>query len=344
MPVILNLQNADQELSKRLIDFTSGLTYALNGGMQRVADKVFLLTPRNVEVSRGGTRPRARARRLLQPGVGNRARPRQANAAPWSVAAAANVVLLADAVTTRRASSHVFVASTSLADLRVHPTCRGSGCRTRSTALQRFLYDVCEPYLRLFRAILPPLGPLDLSPMVADSALSRASADRQTCSSTGCTREEDTWLLTPSRSATSRSGAALFGYRRAASTRCSPRSPTASRTVWRERADLTDKVERARAGARPHRELEKLLRTTLVSAERASARGQRPGQARGGDDPRRGSSPRRGRSRDEARREREQLLVDARRIRSLLDARALDAVGDADNEEPEPGAEGLQAA
>jgi cell division inhibitor SepF len=51
IPVILNLQGADNELSKRLIDFTSGLTYALNGGMQRVADKVFLLTPRNVEVS-----------------------------------------------------------------------------------------------------------------------------------------------------------------------------------------------------------------------------------------------------------------------------------------------------
>jgi cell division inhibitor SepF len=51
IPVILNLQNADTELSKRLIDFASGLTYALNGGMQRVADKVFLLTPRNVELS-----------------------------------------------------------------------------------------------------------------------------------------------------------------------------------------------------------------------------------------------------------------------------------------------------
>jgi len=51
IPVILNLQSADTELSKRLIDFGSGLTYALNGGMQRVADKVFLLTPRNVEVS-----------------------------------------------------------------------------------------------------------------------------------------------------------------------------------------------------------------------------------------------------------------------------------------------------
>jgi YggT family protein len=37
--------------------------------------------------------------------------------------------------------------------------------------IQRFLYDVCEPYLRLFRRILPPFGPLDLSPMVAILAL-----------------------------------------------------------------------------------------------------------------------------------------------------------------------------
>ena len=51
VPVILNLQSADTELSKRLIDFASGLTYALDGSMQRVADKVFLLTPRDVEVS-----------------------------------------------------------------------------------------------------------------------------------------------------------------------------------------------------------------------------------------------------------------------------------------------------
>jgi len=51
IPVIINLQGADTDLSKRLIDFSSGLTYALDGGMQRIADKVFLLTPRNVEVS-----------------------------------------------------------------------------------------------------------------------------------------------------------------------------------------------------------------------------------------------------------------------------------------------------
>src|SRR5262249_41958887 len=51
IPVILNLQSADNQLSNRLIDFATGLTHALHGGMQRVADKVFLLTARNVEVS-----------------------------------------------------------------------------------------------------------------------------------------------------------------------------------------------------------------------------------------------------------------------------------------------------
>jgi cell division inhibitor SepF len=51
IPVVLNLQGVENELSKRLIDFASGLTYALDGGMQRIADKVFMLTPRNVQIS-----------------------------------------------------------------------------------------------------------------------------------------------------------------------------------------------------------------------------------------------------------------------------------------------------
>jgi cell division inhibitor SepF len=51
IPVIVNLQGIERDLSKRLVDFASGLTYALDGGMQQIADKVFLLTPRNVEVS-----------------------------------------------------------------------------------------------------------------------------------------------------------------------------------------------------------------------------------------------------------------------------------------------------
>ena len=51
VPVIINFQTADSDLAKRLIDFSSGLTYALDGSMQRVADRVFLLTPHNVQVS-----------------------------------------------------------------------------------------------------------------------------------------------------------------------------------------------------------------------------------------------------------------------------------------------------
>jgi len=50
-PVIVNMQSADRDLQRRMIDFCSGVTYALSGGMERVADEVFLLTPWNVKVS-----------------------------------------------------------------------------------------------------------------------------------------------------------------------------------------------------------------------------------------------------------------------------------------------------
>jgi cell division inhibitor SepF len=50
-PVIVNLQDSDRDLSRRMIDFCSGLTYALGGDMDKVADQVFLLTPANVKVS-----------------------------------------------------------------------------------------------------------------------------------------------------------------------------------------------------------------------------------------------------------------------------------------------------
>jgi cell division inhibitor SepF len=50
-PVIVNLQGADRDLSRRLIDFASGVCYGLGGHMERVANQVYLLTPSNVEVS-----------------------------------------------------------------------------------------------------------------------------------------------------------------------------------------------------------------------------------------------------------------------------------------------------
>ena len=51
VPVIMNLQGSGADLSKRLVDFAAGLTYALDGRMQLIAEKTFLLTPRNVELS-----------------------------------------------------------------------------------------------------------------------------------------------------------------------------------------------------------------------------------------------------------------------------------------------------
>jgi cell division inhibitor SepF len=62
-PVIVNLGNAYRELAHRMIDFCSGVAYALGGTMDKVADKVFLMTPSNVEVSA------EEKRRLLERGL-----------------------------------------------------------------------------------------------------------------------------------------------------------------------------------------------------------------------------------------------------------------------------------
>ena len=72
LPVIVNLQNVDRDLSRRIIDFASGLCYGVGGQMERVANNVFLLTPSNVEVSAEERRrlARARLRRELTDPVG----------------------------------------------------------------------------------------------------------------------------------------------------------------------------------------------------------------------------------------------------------------------------------
>ena len=54
-PVILNLQRADGNLSRRMVDFCAGLAYALDGRLRPIADGLFLLTPEGVEVSRRGS-------------------------------------------------------------------------------------------------------------------------------------------------------------------------------------------------------------------------------------------------------------------------------------------------
>lgn len=50
-PVIINLGGVDRDLQRRMVDFSSGLVFGLNGTMKKVADKVYMLTPTNVEVS-----------------------------------------------------------------------------------------------------------------------------------------------------------------------------------------------------------------------------------------------------------------------------------------------------
>jgi cell division inhibitor SepF len=51
IPVIMRLTMTKPELVRRYIDFASGLTYGLDGGLQKIDDKVFMLTPHNMEVS-----------------------------------------------------------------------------------------------------------------------------------------------------------------------------------------------------------------------------------------------------------------------------------------------------
>ncbi|MDP6976733.1 MAG: cell division protein SepF [Acidimicrobiales bacterium] len=58
-PVIVNLQGVESDLSRRIIDFASGVCYGVGGEMEKVANQVYLLTPTNVEVS-------AEDRRLLE--------------------------------------------------------------------------------------------------------------------------------------------------------------------------------------------------------------------------------------------------------------------------------------
>ena len=86
----------------------------------------------------------------------------------WATGAA----LLADALDSIENFVHVFIGVyvllifayilTSWIRLPYSPT---------MSRIQRFLFDICEPYLRLFRRVLPPFGPLDLSPIVAIIAL-----------------------------------------------------------------------------------------------------------------------------------------------------------------------------
>ena len=133
-----------------------------------------------------------------------------------------------------------------------------------------------------------------------------------------------------------------LGYRRRSVDNVLAEIASSYEAVWQERMDLTDRVDELEREVARHREVEELLRTTLLTAERASQDVRE--DARREADTILEEAHREARTiTNDARREREVLLVAARRVRTLLSA-ALDAVGDVEPQDAEEDAEGRQAA
>ena len=139
-----------------------------------------------------------------------------------------------------------------------------------------------------------------------------------------------------------RFGRSLFGYRRGSVDNTLAEIASSYESVWQDRMDLTDRVDELEREVTRHREVEELLRTTLLTAERASQDVRDDARREAGtilDEAHREARQ----ITNDARREREVLLVAARRVRTLLSA-ALDAVEDVELEVPEDGPEDRQAA
>ncbi|MDX6464975.1 MAG: cell division initiation protein [Gaiellaceae bacterium] len=127
-------------------------------------------------------------------------------------------------------------------------------------------------------------------------------------------------------------GTGLFGYKRAAMDRLLDEIAMSFEDVWRERADLADKIEQLEIDLVRFRELEGLLRTTLVSAERASAETKE--QARREAELILSEARAEARSVERnARSENERLTAESRKLRSQLRA-ALEAIEEVEDAWP----------
>jgi len=127
-------------------------------------------------------------------------------------------------------------------------------------------------------------------------------------------------------------GTGLFGYKRAAMDRLLDEIAASFEDVWRERADLADKIEQLETDLVRYRELEALLRTTLVSAERASA--ELKEQARREADLILGEAHAEARAvQRTARTENERLTTESRRLRAQLRA-ALETIEEVEDAWP----------
>jgi cell division initiation protein len=122
----------------------------------------------------------------------------------------------------------------------------------------------------------------------------------------------------------------LFGYQRSTIDCTIEEVADSFETVWRERADYADRIERLQAELKRHRELETLLRTTLTNAEKTAHELKDQARREGALVLQEAHAEARKITRD-ALAERERLGAETHRIKALLGA-ALDAVDDADGE------------
>ena len=128
-------------------------------------------------------------------------------------------------------------------------------------------------------------------------------------------------------------GTGLFGYKRAAMDRLLDEIASSFEDVWRERADLADKIEQLETDLVRFRELEALLRATLVSAERSAA--EMKEQARREADLVLGEAHAEARAvQRQARTENERLVADSRRLKAQLRA-ALEGIEDVEDSWPD---------
>jgi len=127
-------------------------------------------------------------------------------------------------------------------------------------------------------------------------------------------------------------GTGLFGYKRAAMDRLLDEIAASFEDVWRERADLADKIEQLETDLVRYRELESLLRTTLVSAERSVA--EMKEQARREADLVLSEAHAEARAvQRQARTENERLVADSRRLKAQLRA-ALEGIEEVEDTWP----------
>jgi cell division initiation protein len=130
----------------------------------------------------------------------------------------------------------------------------------------------------------------------------------------------------------------LLGYRRQPVDRLIDEIAESFEEVWRQRADFADRIEQLESELARHRDVETLLRSTLVSAERSAHEQKDQARREAGLIVEEAHAEARAVTRTAAT-ERERLLAESRKVRALLEA-ALDAVGDGLHEHgPEAGAE-----